>query len=573
MTQAVKQLFCRVLLVLCALCFQASAQNTNKTGTASIQGKVVRAGTTQALNKAFVELRPVNTGTLSDTNYNPAIFSFYKTREGALSQTTNERGEFSFEKIPTGRYYLSSVRDGYVHTEYMQRGENESGAVIPLTAESHLKDLTIPMRPAPTISGTVRDENGAAVRHAAVTALAVDYLAGGVRSLREVGIVDTNDRGEYRLFWLTPGEYYIAVDNNRNARHEIMGGIPQSNPNVPEPVAEYPRFYYPDTPMYEKAVPVRVTEAGDAVGINIKLSHVPLASIRGQIVNIPANVKPENIQIMLSALDRREGGYSFSYRADANGRFEIKDVVPGAYSIRPFPQGAAFPAVRVDIAGKDVENVSISAQPSFKLRGQVHVEGDLPGSTSPLGSAAILWFVGATGRGERFNLGINPDGTLADRGSAFPGDFRVFLDGFPPQYYLKQVMVNSVDVLETSLHVGTETTPPIEITLGTHHGVLSGVVNDLGKRPAAGVLVVLVPLEKLRDRADRYPRATTDLDGRFQIESAPPGNYTALAFEEAASGSWFNPAFLNRSLSRGDAIVIHENVDATLNLEVIPAEK
>jgi hypothetical protein len=134
-------------------------------------------------------------------------------------------------------------------------------------------------------------------------------------------------------------------------------------------------------------------------------------------------------------------------------------------------------------------------------------------------------------------------------------------------------MVNSADVLEAGLHVGSEPLPPIEITLGTHRGVMSGVVNDVGNRPAAGVLVVLVPSEKLRDRADRYPRATTDLDGRFQIESAPPGNYTALAFEEAASGAWFNPAFLNRYLSRGDAIAIRENVDTALNLKAIPAEK
>jgi hypothetical protein len=403
--------------------------------------------------------------------------------------------------------------------------------------------------------------------------LAVDYLPGGLRSLREVGIVDTNDRGEYRLFWLTPGEYYIAVDNNRNARHEIMGGVPQSNPNVPEPMAEYPRFYYPDTPMVEKAEVVRLSDSGDAVGINIKLSHVPLASIRGQVLNIPAGLKPENIQIMLSALNRREGGYSFSYRADTNGRFEIKDVVPGAYSIRPFPQGAAFPAVRVDVAGKDIENVSVPAQPSFKIRGQVHVDGDSPDSTAAFSSAAILWFMGATGRGEKFNVRVNSDGSIVDSGSAFPGDFRVFLDGFPPQYYLKQVMVNSADVLEAGLHVGSEPLPPIEITLGTHRGVMSGVVNDVGNRPAAGVLVVLVPSEKLRDRADRYPRATTDLDGRFQIESAPPGNYTALAFEEASSGAWFNPAFLNRYLSRGDAVAIRENVDAALNLKAIPAEK
>ena len=144
-------LSCLLLVVLVCSSLLAGAQNANKSGTASIQGKVIRAGTTQTLKKAFVELRPLSTGTLSDTNYNSALFSFYKTREGALSQTTNEKGEFSFEKIPAGRYYLSVVRDGYVHTEYMQRGENESGAVIPLSAESRLKDLTIPMRPAPTI--------------------------------------------------------------------------------------------------------------------------------------------------------------------------------------------------------------------------------------------------------------------------------------------------------------------------------------------------------------------------------------------------------------------------------------
>jgi len=135
------------------------------------------------------------------------------------------------------------------------------------------------------------------------------------------------------------------------------------------------------------------------------------------------------------------------------------------------------------------------------------------------------------------------------------------------------VLVNDADVLESSLHVGTEPVPPIDITIATHRGVLSGVVNDVANRPSAGALVVLVPTEKLRDRADRYPRATTDLEGRFQIESAPPGSYTALAFEEAAPGVWFNPEFQNRYLSRGDSVTIREDVDSTLNMKAIPAEK
>ena len=61
-----------------------------------------------------------------------------------------------------------------------------------------------------SISGRVTDAGGEPIAHAFVMALQPWYQK-GQRRLAFVQAVQTNDLGEYRLFWLPPGRYFIAA--------------------------------------------------------------------------------------------------------------------------------------------------------------------------------------------------------------------------------------------------------------------------------------------------------------------------------------------------------------------------
>jgi protocatechuate 3,4-dioxygenase beta subunit len=130
-------------------------------------------------------------------------------RQGASATfVTGSDGRFVFPAIPPGQYRLTAKRNGYADTEYGRRGANGSGSSITVAAGANLKDVNLTMIAYGAISGRISDGDGEPVVGAVVVALRYTY-SNGRRTLTEVKAVETNDRGEYRLFWLPPGKYYI----------------------------------------------------------------------------------------------------------------------------------------------------------------------------------------------------------------------------------------------------------------------------------------------------------------------------------------------------------------------------
>jgi Carboxypeptidase regulatory-like domain len=103
------------------------------------------------------------------------------------------------------------------------------------------KDVAISLIPAGNVSGHVRDYAGEPITGLRVQLLRSAYDGSGKRPLQTVGTTRTDDRGEYRLYWVTPSRYYLNVGlGNPDQRPE--GRSP--NEVVPKP---YPTTYYPGT--------------------------------------------------------------------------------------------------------------------------------------------------------------------------------------------------------------------------------------------------------------------------------------------------------------------------------------
>lgn len=145
--------------------------------------------------------------------------------------------------------------------------------------------------------------------------------------------------------------------------------------------------------------------------------------------------------------------------------------------------------------------------------------------------------------------------------------------GLTADYYLKAALAGGKDVLESGIHIEGTASDTIEFVLGHHDGIVSGAVTNAQAQPVSGAMVVFVPGEKLRGRADRYRRVTTDSEGTFSAVSLPPGRYTAYAFDEISSHAIYNPEFLLRYAGRGNEVVVIENQDRASNLRLIPAEQ
>ena len=139
------------------------------------------------------------------------------------------------------------------------------------------------------MSGRVVDENGRPIQDAIVDALAMTY-ANGYPVLRAITTKTTDDEGEYRLFWLVPGEYYLQV-----AVPPPPGTGPGPvNVNAPSQFSGATRTFYPGTTDVGGATPLTVRAGDKLSGLDIQVRPAPLARVSGSSRPPYRRKKPRN---------------------------------------------------------------------------------------------------------------------------------------------------------------------------------------------------------------------------------------------------------------------------------------
>src|SRR5262245_61285696 len=195
-------------LVLFLLQVPGNPAATQQAGRASIEGTVTRSGSGEPLERVQVTLNrilpppapPAPGQAAAPITPPPPI---------APVLTTND-GKFKFE-IEPGQYRLRVQRNGFATQEYGQRVTGGAGTTLNLTAGQAMRDVQFKMTPAAVVTGRVRDFRGEPITGVQVLLLRSIYNVQGQRTLSSVGGSMTDDRGEYRVFWVPPGRYIVSV--------------------------------------------------------------------------------------------------------------------------------------------------------------------------------------------------------------------------------------------------------------------------------------------------------------------------------------------------------------------------
>src|SRR5262245_32506176 len=172
--------------------------------SASIEGIVVKLGTGEPLANANIQLNTESAG-------GPLSPQFVLNEQSRRKARSDANGRFIFENVAPGKYRLIASYDGgYVPVEYGQRSPTGEGIPFEIAAGQKMTGIQLAMTPTGAISGRVYDRDAEPVGRAQVLALRAVYK-NGRRTLTIVQAVESDDRGEYRLFWLPPGRYYVAA--------------------------------------------------------------------------------------------------------------------------------------------------------------------------------------------------------------------------------------------------------------------------------------------------------------------------------------------------------------------------
>src|SRR4051812_37636465 len=136
------------------------------------------------------------------------VFATAAELPGGRGMLTDDSGVFDLTELPAGRYTLTVSKSGFVALSYGQRRPLQAGTPLQLGDGQQLKGIEFQLPRGSVISGRVLDEDGDAMPGVMVRVMRYQYQQ-GERRLTPAGNGQTDDKGQYRVWGLMPGEYYV----------------------------------------------------------------------------------------------------------------------------------------------------------------------------------------------------------------------------------------------------------------------------------------------------------------------------------------------------------------------------
>jgi hypothetical protein len=547
---------------------------------ASIEGVVLEQGTNNALPRVTLDLRAVD----NPNNRYPAV-------------TTGE-GKFSFRNVLPGRYALVAARAGYVRAEYGQRGPNSTAAVLEVRAGQAVRDVRISMTPSAAISGRVYDNKGEPAMNAQVHAWRISY-ADGWRKMLPVTSVITNDLGEYRVFGLPPGQYYVSAQPDptsfvRSPAYPslapplpgmiVMSGNTGGSGGFPDPAnplsysGTSAPIYFGGSASEFTATPITVRAGDNLRGMDIPVQRIPMVSLSGTVVDSATRepvratltVTPLASNVSFTALTTIvvTGGVlrvtSSSAAPAANGQFRTELLPQGSYLITAVSDvgGRRLAGQAIaDTRNADPASVRILLSPGFEVAGHVVFEG-----TTPVPNLKVGFTSTASQPLDVPAVPVSADGTFVLKGVA-PGHYLAQISSLP-NAWVKSARLGGTDILNDGLRVDRPPEGRLEIVIAGNPAKVSGGVTTVDRQTLAGLTAVLVPDD--RQRLDLYRSVSTDASGQYRFENVPPARYKLFSFEDVEKNAWLDRGFLALHEERGVPLVLEAGAANTTALTAIP---
>ena len=551
-----------------------------KTGTGRIRGRVVSADTGAPIRRAQVRIS------------GPDI--------GAKAALTDVDGRYEFRELPAGRFSLNATKSGYVSVQYGQTRPFEQGRQIELADKQVLDKADISMPRGSVISGRIVDEFGEPVADAMVSAMRQTWMGGRRRLVPAGRVGQTNDLGQYRMYGLPPGDYFVSATlrNSDTMMFDVMG--PTGGPTGSNPGSGYAPTYYPGTPSAAEAQKVVVALGQEAQQTDFALLPVRLAKVSGMVIS--SDGKPLETAMVNLVPAGRSGDMGMmmmasSARTAKDGQFTLNGVAPGDYTLNvrtmriqtsdaggnmtfmatvggPGGDEAEFATLPVSVAGEDVANVAVVTTKGATLSGRLSFEGgSKPANLQSIrvsANPALVegpMMVGVSGGT------VKQDGSFEVKGLA--GHRSIRASNLPEGWALKAVRVNGVDVIDSGVEFKAgEHLSNVEIALTSKTTEISGAVTNATGEPTKDYTVVV-----FSDDPDHWTMpmsrwvagARSDQDGRFKISNMPPGTYYAVALEYIEAGAWGDPDLLERLKTTAKRFSLAEGETETLDLKITAA--
>ena len=557
-----------------------SAQVERPQGTATISGRVVSADTGHSVKRVRIVASP-------------------REFRGQYSALTDENGSYEIAELPAGRYTLTASKAGFVTLSYGQRRPQQPGSPVQLGDGEELDRVNFNLPRGSVVAGRVLDEDGEPLALAGVLVFQYAYRQ-GQRELIPRGADRSDDRGQYRVFGLEPGEYFVSAQVPRSFTVEggrgrqgtppfaagggllglgrLGGGLRGAGGDDEQAESiGYSATYYPGVTNLRDAIGITVGVGQEAAGVDFSIQLVPTAQVSGTVLDLDGG-PAVGTQVVLVPADGPSTlrGFRLSGRAQPDGAFRVSNVPPGQYLVRARSQaqrGASplFASDQITVAGQDVSDLLLMLSPGANVSGSVSFEtttvaqpGDLTRIRVTAPSLDPVPFGGNT------NARVQGDGTFALSNVA-AGARLIRANGLREEWTLKAVYLAGQDVIDTPLDFGgVRDVAGVTLEFTDRVSELSGIVFDEAGAVRTDLTVIAFPTDSSlwRPQARQIQASRPDQNARYQIRGLPAGDYWLVAVDLAQQGEWYDPRFLDRIRTEAERITIREGEITSLNLTI-----
>lgn len=326
---------------------------------------------------------------------------------GQRSTMTDDEGRFVFTQIPAGRYTMTASKAGFVSIAYGAKTAGRAGTPIQLADGQKLESKPISMPKGGVVTGVVLDEYGEPSAGTPVRALRM-VMRTGEKRLESAGTNTTDDRGQYRIYGLQPGQYIVTaqprntglgglqvsvaaeiesalqqmqqqlgrgagaalpgmggrgagagrggqlgdlLQNMAGGRgQQVLEQLQQQLDPDGQPAVGYAPVFFPGTTSPSAATAVDIVVGQERYGVDFQLQLVSTSNVTGTLSGVDG-VTPSGAQVTLAPVDTLPGlpGATQTVRANQTGAFSFRNVTPGQYRVSARAQ-VRTPVVESEVA-------------------------------------------------------------------------------------------------------------------------------------------------------------------------------------------------------------------------------
>jgi len=551
-------------IIALAVLFQPASQSSG----GIISGIVTRTDGITPLPEARIEIGET--------------FPSSRLREPFSAETmTDGAGRFIVRNIPAGEFAIRASRDGYLDRGTSITGPGQN-VVVSLSGERRV-EVKLALAVGATVRGRIVDADNQPI-DATVHVLQQRTNEEGQRFWTAEYSGWTNEKGEYRIPLVPPGDYYVRA----NLRSDDARGS----------------VYFPGTRRKDTALSIAPRE-GDDVVADIRIPNSDKETtfkVSGRVVHsFPAAGDSQASGVTLTRQDPDPlEADSLDVGADlATGRFEITGVRPGIYDLLAtvsVGESSYMSKVEVHLRDRNVQDLTVNVLPGLDVKARLTVEGTGGNFLLSPNRSGASWSVLSDDPARRktvvhvslkgSDIPYSPSWGVVDEGATeitFPnvprGHYKVLvrlepnLSPLNPDAYIADVRITGRSVYDDGIRVGLEPVDELEVVIGGNGGSIEGTIS--GQRDTAAV-VVLIPDAFRRNNAERYKHERIILSGgraTVRLRGIAPGSYKIFAVPDNGDPLPFrSPEFAARFESRAVPVTVQAATISGVQIPLLPLD-